>query len=608
MRGDQPVVLRQRLRVTSNLNRLQRNGERTMDAAYAAGSPVVAVGEEAREPAARFAAATSRELRVASHDGWERSLLEHGANELFFWLPQELLTQECCQRLIRTSVEQNVAVGLLPLPAEAEEREAAVKRELTLARQPRVFPARQAYYDDYTQTASVDGRVTVGAESARAFLAAVGSGVECAIFHGHGNGADMKVGTSVLCVQADESRPADASAGERCLPCQASGPCLRERNPIDSYVGACGVDAGIVVLLACESISTFDSVIASRFTFAHALMRRPSVRALVGSVMAHVTVPAIASTAAQFIDEGGSAGELALCLNAVATLEQASFLCLGDPGARLAVDERRTRDLKDGRSAVGSYEVSGPGASGADAPRSSEPSGASDASARYADGAMSWSTLAVTHVLRRADADSVVSSGARVAMDIGRCALAAGSHVGPFSVDEQVARGLAEIIHHRGGMIFKYWMGLFELVEQVATARPHSCGSALYRLVYERRDVGVSARCVWVCARCGVVGDTSAEVSTLPAILVEADRVRTTSLAESTSGQAWCVVGVEPCGHARAATAPRVIPVGAGRDELTVERPRVSWRGLHWITVVTVYRADYALTRTPAYDHRESQG
>src|SRR5262249_18614198 len=155
------------------------------------------------------------------------------------------------------------------------------------------------------------------------------------VLHTHCNGVDMRLGTNVLCVQADELRPAPGARAEAFLPCQAGGPCLRSRAKPRAFVGAASVRAAIVVGITCSMIAPSKGLLGPRFPLAYALHRNDDVRA----VVAPFTVIEVRSRplgfVAEWIAEGATSGSLARRLNEEAA-ELPTYLCVGDPAIRCA--------------------------------------------------------------------------------------------------------------------------------------------------------------------------------------------------------------------------------------------------------------------------------
>src|SRR5215471_17527294 len=147
--------------------------------------------------------------------------------------PGDDVTYGAVESLLDVSLAVGTPVGVVPLDRDGW---------LLGARPEPAPPAPEvaAMYCHFRTRYDCD--VEYGREEAAAFLARLGGGVEAAVFHAHGNGADLQVGSHVMCVQVDRLR-GRPRPGDLTLACQAGGPCRLSHLSLTAYWGASAMRA-----------------------------------------------------------------------------------------------------------------------------------------------------------------------------------------------------------------------------------------------------------------------------------------------------------------------------------------------------------------------------
>lgn len=243
--------------------------------------------------------------------------------------PLDALSYEVLNAISEASVAAQVIVGVLacddhgPLPRTHDGP---------------VAPSVAASYSNFELRVHCDSEF--GREEAEGFMHRVAAGVEAVVLHGHGNGVDLQVGDSVLCVQVDHLR-GDASGQERTLPCQIGGPCRMDHLPLRAYWGASAFRARIAVLLSCWGFLPADALVANELGFAAALLRGGSVEALVASTRVTYGTPEVTRACRAFLERGGTVGHLTLLLNSSAETASPAYVCIGDPDTTIASNARQ---------------------------------------------------------------------------------------------------------------------------------------------------------------------------------------------------------------------------------------------------------------------------
>jgi hypothetical protein len=299
---------------------------------------LVAVGQRARRAAEADRRGRGREL--VQVDGWQDvfDVLAGAepASSALVVVPGEELTYAAVESLLDVSVTVGTPVGVLPIGRDG--RLPGARPE-----PPPPAPEIAAMYCHFRTRFDCD--VEYGRDEAEEFLARLTGGVEAAVFHAHGNGADLQVGSHVFCVQADrlKGRP---RPGDLTLPCHVGGPCRVAHLPLTAYWGASAMRARIVVLLSCWGYHPADGVLNPEVLFGTALFRGSNVESFVASTRVTFNTPELAQAALAFLEMGGTAGELAMLLNRFPGTATPPYICIGDPDVRVqAPDARRTRHV-----------------------------------------------------------------------------------------------------------------------------------------------------------------------------------------------------------------------------------------------------------------------
>lgn len=288
---------------------------------------LIAVGSQACEAAAADPRGHGKELVQAAR--WQDipDLLADGgqAGSALVVVPGDQLTYAAVESLLAASVRSRVPVGVLPAGRDGQ---------VLGAGRPKGPPARHAgmMYCHFRNRFGCDAEY--GREESEAFLTRLAGGVEAAVFHAHGNGADLQLGPHVVCVQADDLR-GKPRPGDLTLPCQAGGPCRLAHLPIEAYWGAATIRARIVVLVTCWGYHPADGVISPEVLLGTALFRGPAVEAFVASTRVTYNTPEVTQAALAFLEMGGTAGELTLLLNQFPGTATPAYVCIGDPDVRV---------------------------------------------------------------------------------------------------------------------------------------------------------------------------------------------------------------------------------------------------------------------------------
>jgi hypothetical protein len=240
--------------------------------------------------------------------------------------------------VIRASCQLDLPVGVLPLDAGPTGALAAIRSVTQLPQDP-VYTHRVALYSDFFGTppgAATPAMPLFGETTSEPFLDWLTTGTEAVVLHVHGNGADLRVGTEVLCVQVGADRPTQAKPDERYLPCQGGGRCrLEHKTSFRAFHGPSVMRSRLVVLLSCSGFHPSDGLLDDRFTFSGALRKGNHVRGVITSTMINFGTPELAVATMATLDAGATLGELASKINRVPGYGPPSYLCLGDPDLRL---------------------------------------------------------------------------------------------------------------------------------------------------------------------------------------------------------------------------------------------------------------------------------
>lgn len=296
---------------------------------------VVAVGPAAERAAAADPRSAGRDtVAVGRWPDVPGALSGAGGGSTLIVTPAADLTYRALGAYAEASVATGTPIGVLPVGADG--------RLLGAGRRPAPpAPAAGALYCHFRPAFACDAEF--GRDEVETFLDRLTGGVEAAVLHTHGNGADLQLGEHVVCVQVDHLR-GRPEPGDLTLPCQAGGPCRLAHLPLTAYWGASAVRARIVVLISCWGYLPADGLLSAEALLGTALFRGPNVEAFIATTRVTYNTPELAQAALAFLEMGGTAGELTLLLNRFPGTASPPYVCVGDPEARvLRADGRATR-------------------------------------------------------------------------------------------------------------------------------------------------------------------------------------------------------------------------------------------------------------------------
>ncbi|WP_128378884.1 hypothetical protein [Streptomyces cavernae] len=276
-------------------------------------------------------------LAVSGGREWPRAAIaaaESGSG--FVVLPEEDFDFGTAGMLFEHGRNMNLPVGVLPLPMDRTEAAFLVARAWALRRLHRPFAHRTALYCDFRSGPPGGLPDAYGSAQAGQFLELLRTGVEAVVLHSHGNGADFRVGSHVLCLQADPSRPAPGRQGEKFLPCQGGGHCrLDHKTGFVAFHGASAVRTRLMVMLSCSAYQPHGGLLDPRFQFSRRLLTGRDTVGLVASTRINHGTPQLGVAVATLLRNGASLGEVALRVNALSAGGPPSYLCVGDPDLTL---------------------------------------------------------------------------------------------------------------------------------------------------------------------------------------------------------------------------------------------------------------------------------
>lgn len=295
----------------------------------------------AAELATWFASSLGRpNERVDNPDHIRKVLFETTHRSVLIVLDEAVFTFNRVNYLIAASCEFNVPIGVLPLCADRAKANLFLKRLLARAAGRRKYSHRTALYSDFVdrwpEHFAIPGSMFGVANSAD-FIDCIKAGTEAAVLHSHGNGADFRIGTSVLCVQVNSAHRARGRPGEKYLPCQGGGPCrLGHKASFTAFHGPEAVRSRLLVLLSCSTHHPQDGLLDQRFLFSTALLEGEHTEGIVGSIRINFGTPELGLAVMRALDAGLTLGQIALQINKISPYGPPSYLCVGDPELSLA--------------------------------------------------------------------------------------------------------------------------------------------------------------------------------------------------------------------------------------------------------------------------------
>ncbi|MGF1431535.1 hypothetical protein, partial [Kitasatospora sp. LaBMicrA B282] len=236
-------------------------------------------------------------------------------------------------RLVETARRHRIRFGLLPLSADPTEALHLVVRSWAAQVAPAPDHAhRTMLYCDFRREAPAGPALSYGSDGSEEFVTRLREGAQAVVLHSHGNGADFRVGSHVLCLQVDRLRPEPARPGERHLPCQGGGGCrLAHKTSFRAFHGAAALRARLLVLLSCSAYQPADGLLDARFQLSRTLLYGPHVAGFVASTRINHGTVQLGVAVERLLDQGASLGEVALRINLLAGEGLASYVCVGDP-------------------------------------------------------------------------------------------------------------------------------------------------------------------------------------------------------------------------------------------------------------------------------------
>jgi len=259
---------------------------------------------------------------------------ENPGSHLFFFVPARQFNITWSREAVNTFTQLGVPCGFLPLDSDPVNAIYQILRLVWLRSRDPHYPHRLLSYASYLDNNSSEE--CYGANRENEFIRHVSEGSFATVLSAHGNGADINLGTKILCVQSDHLAPEAGCEHEVFLPCQAGGPCLRDSIAMESeFVGADAFRTAAMVLLTCNGIVPSEGIIDLRFSFTEALLRGDHVRTVVSTCRYVMESPSILVEAIRLLRCGASTGELALYLNRRMDSDSPAYCCLGDPGVVL---------------------------------------------------------------------------------------------------------------------------------------------------------------------------------------------------------------------------------------------------------------------------------
>lgn len=545
---------------------------------------LIAVGPEARRAADTDPRSAGR--RAVGAADWRAAgelvaSAGPGASALVA-LPAAELTYRALEGLLASSVAGRTPLGVLPVGPDGR----LLGARSTPAPPAPAVGALYCHFRDRFECQTEYGR-----DEAEGFLRRVAGGVEAAVVHAHGNGADLQFGPHVLCVQVDHLR-GTPPPGQLVLPCQAGGPCRLSHLPLTAYWGASAIRARILVLASCWGYHPADGLLGPEALLGTALFRGPSVEAFVASTRVTYNTPDLASAALAFLELGGTAGQLALLLNRFPGTATPPYVCVGDPDVTVRMaGERHPCGVGAAVRAVADPDgvaLDGLVALAGRARRAGLPAGEVLAafgpvlkegrpgrvSAATRDRLVGlpagpndrlpveWRFRALTALAARHTGD-LPAAEADGFWDL--------VHAGPTDteVDERWCALQARLLRRRGPDQLGYLSAVSHYRDERREPEPgrHQCGNRLYRITVVFDALAGHRRDLCFCERCGLLADVPAGWPA-PVLVAAGPAVR---VAGGPWPRAWLTAGPLPVGpELHDASSPREqsladpIPVPAG--------------------------------------------
>ena len=457
-------------------------------------------------------------------------------------MPSSDLTFRRLNELLRASGEGAARLGVLPVASPDH-----ALQDLRRVLQP-ISRREVALYSDFVHagTGGLSGRSQVDR-----WLDLVGGGVGGAVIHSHGNGADMRLSDQVLCARLGLGR---MSEYRDVLPCHAGGPCRLDHRPFRAFVRPEAIDADVVVLLSCSGAPVSDAIIDPSATISERLLN--TTHAVVASTRLNYLMPAVAAAAAAFLARGGTAGGLANRLNELPTSAQPSYVCLGDPEARLA-PTNQTFSIAD------------------DVPQCDD---------RPSQGSGSWTTEMFELAMNAGDLTQNEIRNLRRGTE----SLSADDR---DQADYHLAAVATLLLQRRGPDLHQYFSSRLRLGPERRAGATHWCGCDLF--VLDLESVALPSRRLWFCERCGKVAEASSQEEEPPT-----SRWQETRFVVPVKPGTWVGAAIAPVGRA-GGTSFSLFRVGRSGRAVFDIREAGLLRGVHRIACASVRAGELSIAQSP---------
>ncbi|MCU7822126.1 hypothetical protein [Kitasatospora sp. DSM 101779] len=544
------------------------------------------------------AAALGRPFRpTASRQELVEAVAAAAGTPAFVLAPEAELDLGLTGELAETGRAHAVRLGVLPLPPDPAAAARLLDRSARAAGAGPRHPHRTLHYCDFRREPVPGPRHSYGSDSSDEFIARLVEGAEAVVLHGHGNGADFRVGRHVLCLQADLLRPAPGHPGEQYLPCQGGGPCrLEHKTGFRAFHGAGAVRSRLLVLLSCSAWQPSGGLLGPRFQLARRLLDGPHLAGFVASTRINHGTPQLGAAVERLLDTGAPLGEVALRINLLAGEGLASYVCVGDPELRIPAGAATTKAPAAG-TRTAARGTARP------APVPAAPSVAvAVADTPGPDDPRAARRLVQSRIVRRA-----VAAGDRPAADLAladRLADAALQSAPDGELDHLLCKFLGATLARRGPDVHDYLSGSVGYSPEEPTGLRHHCGHRLLRLRIVPRDLPAGALALYVCERCGSA-HTLPPGGEPPRAVLGPDTLTLHLPRPLTAGGRYTAARQPIGGHPEPALP--VAELAAGAREVTVPLPRDGAPGLRRIAVALVADGEFSVHQLPLTEDRSTR-
>lgn len=465
--------------------------------ASGAESLVIGVGE-AIEAGQMYADLCARPFLALPDSREFLDLFSIGVRSIFVLLPYKDFSFSFVNSSNAIASATGTPLGIFPCGTSGQDFVVEARRLAQLSLAKSEYQHSMTSYSDFIQDGVRDDQF--GASESDLLMSRLRSGSDAVILHTHGNGADLRLGKHVLCVQADhlKSNSKDLE-GRRVLPCQVGGRCRVEHRSFSSFSGASLLRTRILVLISCWGISPIDAMLDASALLWTALLRGEDIQAIVGSTRINLTTPETAGEVQSQLLSGRSVGEVALLLNGSGLSADPSYVCVGDPETRLQSIPAHERELASLRIRLPEVTRS---------------------SSQYVSAHRDLNSAASRTVERRSQSKLVLMA----AKDIGTfdADLLSSRLLGEASqwqsigsvdsddvrtLDKLFCEFLSQVLRLRGPDTHEYFSEIYGYMPEQKTSEKHTCGKNLFVLGLASRDKYSNDRELWFCERCGKIAE-----------------------------------------------------------------------------------------------------